>query len=221
MFTLRPYLDFIEAALNNDPTFYGVFSPWVPRFNTDELQRPVQGERWANYQTAISAGWLGVDEVREREGLPPMMAAPLGADGGATDGAPENRSIERRADSVPMIVNVGSPIVQPSEVRVEHVPAPVVNVDVQPSEVRMGDNPAPVVNVHAPEQAAPVVNVEAPNVQVDVAAPNVDVAAPNVRVDAPVVNVNPEITVESAASKNVKFVRDHKDQIIGAEIEES
>lgn len=87
MFTLRPYLDFIEATLNNDPTFYGVFSPWVPRFNTDELQRPVQGERYANYAAGIAAGWLDVDEVRASEGLPLRVAAPLGADGGATDGA--------------------------------------------------------------------------------------------------------------------------------------
>ena len=57
-----------------DPDFFGMRSPWVPRFNTDEITRPDQSERYANYASAISAGWMDAEEPRALEGLPPRKA---------------------------------------------------------------------------------------------------------------------------------------------------
>ncbi len=75
-FTLRPWLQYIEDALNADPDLFGMTSAWVPRFNTDEITRPDNAARAAWYAAGINDGWLTVDEIRKYEGLPPMMAAP-------------------------------------------------------------------------------------------------------------------------------------------------
>lgn len=73
-YALRPWLDLVEGALNMDQDFFGMRSPWVPRFNTDEITRPDQSERYANYASAITAGWMDVAEPRVMEGLPPRKA---------------------------------------------------------------------------------------------------------------------------------------------------
>jgi HK97 family phage portal protein len=75
-FTLRPWLQYIEDALNADPDLFGMTSAWVPRFNTDEITRPDNQARADWYTAGIRDGWLEVDEVRRYEGLPPLTAAP-------------------------------------------------------------------------------------------------------------------------------------------------
>lgn len=87
-YALRPWLDLAEGALNTDPELFGVASPWVPRFNTDEITRPDQTARYAAYSTAISAGWMDANEARVAEGLParkPDAAQAAGAKEGSTD----------------------------------------------------------------------------------------------------------------------------------------
>lgn len=74
-FTLRPWLQYIEDALNADSDLFGIASAWVPRFNTDEITRPDSAARAAWYSSGITDGWLDVEEVREYEGLPPRTAA--------------------------------------------------------------------------------------------------------------------------------------------------
>lgn len=81
-FTLRPWLQYIEDALNADPDLFGITSSWVPRFNTDEITRPDNTARAAWYSAGITDGWLNVNEVREYEGLPPLTAAPAVAGDG-------------------------------------------------------------------------------------------------------------------------------------------
>lgn len=71
-FSLRPWLDFAEAGLNMDADLFGVHSSWEPRFNTNEISRPAQGERYANYKAAIEAGWMSANDVRPLEGLLPL-----------------------------------------------------------------------------------------------------------------------------------------------------
>lgn len=86
-FSLRPWLDYVEAGLNMDSDLFGVLTPWEPRFNTNEISRPTQGERYANYEKALAAGWMDADEVRPLEGLPPRTAGAItaGAKEGSTD----------------------------------------------------------------------------------------------------------------------------------------
>lgn len=75
-YALRPWLALVENAMNCDADLFGVRSAWVPRFNTDELVRPDQSERYDNYTKAISAGWMDASEPRVFEGLPPLTVAP-------------------------------------------------------------------------------------------------------------------------------------------------
>jgi phage portal protein BeeE len=71
-----------------DEQLFGVRSPWVPRFNTDEITRPDLEARYAGYASAIAAGWMQVGEAREAEGLPPMKAgASTSVDVGAKEGS--------------------------------------------------------------------------------------------------------------------------------------
>jgi HK97 family phage portal protein len=87
-YALRPWLDLVEGALNMDVQLFGVRSPWVPRFNTDEITRPDLEARYAGYASAIAAGWMQVGEAREAEGLPPMKAgASTSVDVGAKEGS--------------------------------------------------------------------------------------------------------------------------------------
>ena len=44
----------------------------VVRFDWDSSRRADMADRYNAYETAIGSGWLTVDDVREREGLPPL-----------------------------------------------------------------------------------------------------------------------------------------------------
>lgn len=44
----------------------------VVRFDWDSSRRADMADRYNAYKTAIGSGWLTVDDVREREGLPPL-----------------------------------------------------------------------------------------------------------------------------------------------------
>jgi HK97 family phage portal protein len=84
-FSLDPWLDYVESGLNLDAHLFGVHSTLIPRFNTNEISRPTQGERYDNYEKAINAGWMTPDEVRPLEGLPPRTADAQSA--GAKEGS--------------------------------------------------------------------------------------------------------------------------------------
>jgi HK97 family phage portal protein len=73
-FSMRPWLDLVEGALAIDFDLCGVRSPLRPRFNTDEITRPDQAQRYLNYQTAIAAGWMESNDARVAEGLDPLGA---------------------------------------------------------------------------------------------------------------------------------------------------
>lgn len=72
-FTLAPYIAEIESALSSLLPF-GRTEAEDQRIvlNTDSLLRSTTEDRWAAYSTALSAGFLTVDEVRRSEGLPPL-----------------------------------------------------------------------------------------------------------------------------------------------------
>ena len=82
-FALMPYLSAIEGPLNADPDFFGVRSPWEPKFDTTEFLRPDAPQRYKMHKDGIDAGWLDADEVRVSEGLPPRSG---GATGEASPG---------------------------------------------------------------------------------------------------------------------------------------
>ncbi len=215
-FSLRPWLVLVEQALNMDADYFGVDSAWEPVFKTDAIVNPDQSQRYANYGVAIGSGWMLKSEARLAEGLTPVVGiddepvpvAPIPmVDGGERSVRSVSEPVERS-----IVVNMPEQSFQvnpPSvnvEVRQAELPAPIVNV-AAPSAVA-----PPEVHVHVPEQAAPVVTVEAPTVNVEAPNVQVDVAAPNVTVE-------PEITVTQQSAKSVKFSRDHKGQITGAEVE--
>lgn len=59
------------------------------RFDWDSSRRADMADRYNAYKTAIGSGWLTVDDVREREGLPPLapeQAAVIQPIGGTTNG---------------------------------------------------------------------------------------------------------------------------------------
>lgn len=66
---LRPYLTTVEARLSMDD-----LCPrgQVRRLDVNDYMRANTQERWTTYQTGLSAGFITVDEVREREDLPPL-----------------------------------------------------------------------------------------------------------------------------------------------------
>lgn len=66
-YTLRSYFVRLES----------LFSSWLQpgtyaAFDTDAITRATTQERFQNWNTAITAGFFNVDEVRRREGLPPL-----------------------------------------------------------------------------------------------------------------------------------------------------
>jgi HK97 family phage portal protein len=69
-FTLRPWLTFIEDALNTDRELFGARSTWHPRFNTDEVIRPDIQTRFQVYNTGRQIGVYSANEIRGAEGLP-------------------------------------------------------------------------------------------------------------------------------------------------------
>lgn len=93
----------LGAGLNNSATYTNIrdawsnhadfgLSPWIAavedtlsslfpanqaaRVNLDQFANPAPGERYSAYATAISAGILTTNEVRDMEGLPPLPDAP-------------------------------------------------------------------------------------------------------------------------------------------------
>lgn len=46
------------------------------RFDWDSSRRADMSDRYAAYKSALDAQWITTNEVRAREGLPPLVAAP-------------------------------------------------------------------------------------------------------------------------------------------------
>lgn len=67
IYTLRPWLSCIEAALSNLLP-RGQFA----KFNVDALLRGDQQGRYNAYTQARNAGWISVNEIREKEDLAPV-----------------------------------------------------------------------------------------------------------------------------------------------------
>lgn len=73
-YTLAAYTGEIEEALNQLlPEHSTVHFDW------DSSRRADMNSRYTAYRTAIEAGWLTVNEVRDREGLQPLSAEQLNA----------------------------------------------------------------------------------------------------------------------------------------------
>ncbi|PVX33026.1 HK97 family phage portal protein [Pasteurella langaaensis DSM 22999] len=74
--TLRPWLTNFEQQLK-DALMVDVNNPNAPRylieFDTSDLLRISQTERFSSYDVAIKAGVMSPNEVRKREGLPPYV----------------------------------------------------------------------------------------------------------------------------------------------------
>jgi len=66
-YTLRAYFVRLESLFSSflQPGTYAAF-------DTDAITRATTQERYHNWNTAILSGFLNVDEVRRREGLPPL-----------------------------------------------------------------------------------------------------------------------------------------------------
>lgn len=80
--TLGRWVNVLEASLRPE---LGVFN-----FDLDALLRANMTERYAAYEVALRSGWMTVDEVREKENLPPMAKGEndgLGMADMDTDGA--------------------------------------------------------------------------------------------------------------------------------------
>jgi hypothetical protein len=154
--------DLVEGALNMDAALFGVRSPWVPRFNTDEITRPDMAARYEGYTSAIGAGWMSVNEAREAEGLPPMTAGAAEA-ARSTDAAHERSHTHGAAMQMPNItINQPAVTVQPQEIRNEiTTPTPIINVAAQPITIdnQISVEPTPIT-VNVPQGPAPVVNIE-------------------------------------------------------------
>jgi HK97 family phage portal protein len=65
--SLRPWLVRIEDAVSADPDLMP--STWCATFDTDELLRGSMTERYQAYEVAQ---WLLIDDIRAKEGLPPL-----------------------------------------------------------------------------------------------------------------------------------------------------
>jgi hypothetical protein len=67
--TLSPYMNAVEQRLSmQDVTRPG----HTTRFDVEELLRPSQAERFANYSTGKAAGFLTIEEIRTEENLPAL-----------------------------------------------------------------------------------------------------------------------------------------------------
>ena len=78
-YTLRRWLVRIEKALRRDPSIFVQGDRFFAEFLTDALQRADIKTRYEAYKLGVEGGWLGVDEIRERENLPhrdDLMPAP-------------------------------------------------------------------------------------------------------------------------------------------------
>lgn len=72
-FVLRPYLREAEAALNRDPEFFGPRSPWVPRFNVEDILRPDVTAHHQMLRDDMNAGLLNANEARAEIGRDPLV----------------------------------------------------------------------------------------------------------------------------------------------------
>jgi HK97 family phage portal protein len=73
-YSLRPWLVAIEQALSADGDLFGPNQ--YAEFLVDALLRADSSTRADVYATALQNGWMTVQEVRERENLPPLPALP-------------------------------------------------------------------------------------------------------------------------------------------------
>lgn len=241
-FTLRPYLREAEAALNRNPTLFGVRSPWRPEFNVADVLRPDVVTHHAMLREDVSAGLLNLNEARLQIGLDVIE--------GADQQAPD-RTLEYRLTAA-----VSAGLVTLNEAREQLGLPPVAGGDeLREPEDASGDelvgraqpnitftsnipeHPAPDVTINVPEQRAPQVTVENQPADVTVNVPeqrSPDVTvnvpeqpAPEVHVDvaAPEVRVEPKIEVEQAAQETpdhrraLRFHRGADGRIVGAEWE--
>jgi HK97 family phage portal protein len=89
-YTLQRRLRRIEGAVNRDPSIFTT-SKFFCEFLVDALQRADSKTRAQNYMLALKGGWMTKDEVRAREGLPPLEEG--------TEGKEEAPSTEPPAES--------------------------------------------------------------------------------------------------------------------------
>jgi phage portal protein BeeE len=66
-YVLRPYLVYGEGALAIDTDFFGARGWNYPRFDTSEVLRPTQQERFALYQVAIASGFMTAEQAAALE----------------------------------------------------------------------------------------------------------------------------------------------------------
>ncbi len=83
--TIHPHLERIEDAFTADLDLFGPASQFRAEFNASTLLRIDQATRYQAYTLALQNGWMTKNEVRAKEGLPPMqggdtlLPVPVGA----------------------------------------------------------------------------------------------------------------------------------------------
>lgn len=77
-FSLQPFLTRLEEAFTLKLFLPDERDRYFVEFLTDGLLRTDTRTRYMAYQIAIESGFMTVDEVRERENLPPLPEAPQG-----------------------------------------------------------------------------------------------------------------------------------------------
>lgn len=75
LYSLSPRLRRIEMAFRADSDLFGSGSNLFCEFLADSLLRADTPTRFAAYVQARQAGWLSANEIRQREGLPPVEGA--------------------------------------------------------------------------------------------------------------------------------------------------
>lgn len=68
---LAPRLRRIESALRADPDLFPSESTLFPEFITDAVLRPDIRTRYEAYRLARQGGWMAINEIRQKENLPP------------------------------------------------------------------------------------------------------------------------------------------------------
>ena len=69
---LLPWINRIEAALNNDPDLVPLGSTLEIEFDVDDLVRAPMSERYGAYSLGRQGGWLSINDIREQEDMPPI-----------------------------------------------------------------------------------------------------------------------------------------------------
>lgn len=70
VYTLRPWLTRIQESIDCQLLTTSEKQTYYSEFNANDLLRTTAKERFESYQTALTAGWLSVNEVRALENLP-------------------------------------------------------------------------------------------------------------------------------------------------------